>query len=100
MQILARNRYELYLSVGLVLASFIAHRIYGYAEGAGQALIIFVAGLRFLALLCVANALADQRRMSPFQRVVSVPWLLLILYFTAVAVWECITFHPYIPADR
>ena len=100
MQILARNRHELYLSVALFIGSFIVAHVCDCAEGAGQVLIVLVATFRVMALLCVVNALADQRRMLPAVRVLSVPWLLFLVYFTAVAIWQCIRFEPYIPSDR
>jgi hypothetical protein len=100
MQIFAQNRHELFLSAAMFLASFLVAHIYDYAEGAGRMLIVVVVGFRFMALLSATNAFADQRRMLPGVRVLCVPWFLCVLYFTGVAIWQCIRFEPYIPSDR
>ena len=100
MQILTRNRAELYWSAALLFGSLIAGHIFDYSKGVWQVMIVVVACFRFMALLCVVNAIADQKRMLPIERVLSVPWLLFVVYFTITAVWQCIRFEPYIPWDR
>ena len=96
MTIIAKNRRELYWSVVLfLLGLFIGHTIYDSPQQPVQ--LAISTGFRFAALLCLVNALADSRRLYSVERILAVPWLVVLIYYCATAVWQCVHYHPMYP---
>ena len=96
MKIIAKNHRELYWSVALfALSFFVGHTIYDSPQQPVQ-LAIF-SGFRFAALLCLVNALADSSRLRSVERIVAVPWFLVLLFYCVSALWQCSHYHPMYP---
>lgn len=83
MRVLARNRYELYLSFFIVLIAFLltAHFPLGIYN------FLILAGSRVSALFCVVNALLDIRRMSLMEQAIAIPWFVFLVYSAPATVW-------------
>jgi len=96
LRIIAKNHRELYWSAGLYgLSLYIGCTLYDAPMEPFQ-LALFT-GCRFAALLCLVNALADSRRLRPVERIIAVPWLFVLLFYCASAVWQCFHYHPTYP---
>jgi TctA family transporter len=96
MKIIAKNRRELYWSVVLFLiAGFIGYTRFNAPPNPVQ--LMLFAGFRFAALFCLANALADSNRLHSVERVIAVPWFVILTYYCAKTIWQCAHYAPMYP---
>lgn len=84
MKVLRKNKYELYVSLVVAFVGFMltAHLPHDYKD----ALVASCALL--ISLLCSVNALLDQKRMNSIERIIAVPWFVLLLFLTPFTIWQ------------
>jgi hypothetical protein len=84
LRVAERNKCELYVSLLVVFIGFIqtAHLPQDYRD-------VLVASCTLLVgLFCALNSLLDIKRMNWLERVIAVPWFVLLLFLTPIFIWN------------
>ena len=94
MNIIAKNKSELWVSISVALAGFLltAHMPKGFAD------VQIIVGTQMIALFCALNALWDIRRMGLLERGIAVCWFCVVVFTAPRSVLWAATIRGF--ADR
>ncbi|HEX8834009.1 MAG TPA: hypothetical protein VF719_07395 [Abditibacteriaceae bacterium] len=91
--IIGRNRYELYLSLAVVIIGFCYSAVRPQSFNHVMASI----GSLVLGLVCAINAVMDHKRMFAAERVFALMWLVILVFATTWTVWDTVTMETFSP---
>jgi hypothetical protein len=86
-RIIGRNRYELYLSILVVVIGF----FYSAVRPQSFSHVMVSTGSLLIGLVCAINAISDYKRMSIAERIFALAWLVLLMFAVPWALWDTVT---------